>query len=93
MTHTGKSFYYRTSRRALEAQSLSNQDAFNGREICKTCCARPDCYNLKKRPPPQPRIEITTVGELYAYLEAEKMRYMGAKSATTNASMGIECYM
>ncbi|GFT70758.1 uncharacterized protein TNCV_2490961 [Trichonephila clavipes] len=35
------------------------------------------CYNLKKRPPPQPRIEITTVGDLYAYLEAEKMRYFG----------------
>ncbi|GFX48750.1 hypothetical protein TNCV_408571 [Trichonephila clavipes] len=36
-------------------------------------------YNLKKRPPPQPRIEITTVGDLYAYLEAEKLRYVRAK--------------
>ncbi|GFT95735.1 transposable element Tcb1 transposase [Trichonephila clavipes] len=35
----------------------------------------PSCYNLKKRPPPQPRSEITTVGDLYAYLEVEKMRY------------------
>ncbi|GFX32747.1 hypothetical protein TNCV_888851 [Trichonephila clavipes] len=51
------------------------------------------CYNLKKRPPPQPRIEITTVGDLYAYLEAEKMRYVTAKCATTSASMGTECYM
>ncbi|GFT79460.1 hypothetical protein TNCV_604571 [Trichonephila clavipes] len=37
------------------------------------------CYNLKKRPPPQPRIEITTVGDLYTYLEAEKLRYVRAK--------------
>ncbi|GFX17513.1 hypothetical protein TNCV_3411131 [Trichonephila clavipes] len=37
------------------------------------------CYNLKKRPPPQPRIEMTTVGDLYAYLEAEKLRYVRAK--------------
>ncbi|GFV66740.1 hypothetical protein TNCV_3624251 [Trichonephila clavipes] len=51
------------------------------------------CYNLKKRSPPQPRIEITTVRDLYAYLEAEKMRYVTAKSATMSSSMGIECYM
>ncbi|GFV47519.1 hypothetical protein TNCV_904801 [Trichonephila clavipes] len=51
------------------------------------------CYNLKKRPPAQPSIEIITVGDLYAYLEAEKMRYVRAKNATTSASMGIECYM
>ncbi|GFY40351.1 hypothetical protein TNIN_466311 [Trichonephila inaurata madagascariensis] len=37
------------------------------------------CYNLKKRPPPQPRIEITAVGDLYAYLEAEKLRYVRLK--------------
>ncbi|GFR01302.1 hypothetical protein TNCT_276611 [Trichonephila clavata] len=37
------------------------------------------CYNLKKRPPPQPRIVITTVGDLYAYLEAEQERYVRAK--------------
>ncbi|GFX93455.1 hypothetical protein TNCV_1093951 [Trichonephila clavipes] len=43
---------------------------------------------LEERPPPQPRIEITTVGDLYAYLEAEKMRYVRTKSATTSASMG-----
>ncbi|GFY38999.1 hypothetical protein TNIN_495051 [Trichonephila inaurata madagascariensis] len=36
-------------------------------------------YNLKKRPPPQPRIEITTVGDLHAYLEAEHLRYVIAK--------------
>ncbi|GFY47040.1 hypothetical protein TNIN_75981 [Trichonephila inaurata madagascariensis] len=36
-------------------------------------------YNLRKRPPPQPRIEITTVGDLYAYLDAEKIRYVIAK--------------
>ncbi|GFX73704.1 hypothetical protein TNCV_4290201 [Trichonephila clavipes] len=36
-------------------------------------------YNLKKRPPPQPRIDITTVGDLYSYLEAEKLRYVIAK--------------
>ncbi|GFS66900.1 hypothetical protein TNIN_59651 [Trichonephila inaurata madagascariensis] len=32
-------------------------------------------------------------GGLYAYLEAEKMRYMEAKSATTSTSMGSECYV
>ncbi|GFW74096.1 hypothetical protein TNCV_4176421 [Trichonephila clavipes] len=36
-------------------------------------------YNLKKRPPPQPRIKMTTVGDLYTYLEAEKLRYVIAK--------------
>ncbi|GFX48170.1 hypothetical protein TNCV_4115051 [Trichonephila clavipes] len=49
--------------------------------------------NLKKRPPPQPRVEITTVGDIYAYLEAEKMRYVRAKIATTSTSMGSECYI
>ncbi|GFU91930.1 hypothetical protein TNCV_4952191 [Trichonephila clavipes] len=36
-------------------------------------------YNLKKRPPPQPRIKTTTVGDLYTYLEAEHLRYVIAK--------------
>ncbi|GFW60110.1 integrase catalytic domain-containing protein [Trichonephila clavipes] len=42
------------------------------------------CYNFKKRPPPSPRIEITTMGDLYAYLEAEKLRYV-LPSSTTSA--------
>ncbi|GFX94369.1 hypothetical protein TNCV_4294141 [Trichonephila clavipes] len=36
-------------------------------------------YNLKKKPPPQPLIKITTMEEFYIYLEAEKKRYERAK--------------
>ncbi|GFW77181.1 hypothetical protein TNCV_2726111 [Trichonephila clavipes] len=59
----------------------------------KDACEKNDRYNLKKRPPPQPRIAIITVEDLYASLEAEQMRYVRAKSATTSASMERECYM
>ncbi|GFU75348.1 DDE_3 domain-containing protein [Trichonephila clavipes] len=49
-------------------------------------------YNSKKCPPVQPRIEITTLGHLYAYLETQRMRYVTDKNST-NSSMGRKWFI
>ncbi|GFS72663.1 hypothetical protein NPIL_511261 [Nephila pilipes] len=36
-------------------------------------------YDRKGRPPPPPLVQITTMEDLYAYINAEKRRYERAK--------------